>query len=225
MQPMKHKLIKAIRQMAIASIYAGGLIAAHSVIPAQAQDTFDDAGIQFDVDTVVEFEFAESHGADLSTFGVINLDTQEKIPLIAEVRPSDSDDLVVNKQTDFLGTPGNAVPQPLAEFNFKAKTRYAFYLESSYKGKSVGIVYSANLPNLGNNSLQARFDGNLSALASGGSVIRWNDNGTLKVGKDRDFNDFVVRAGGHKACPFNNVTSKPQDAKVSYQAKSLSCQN
>jgi hypothetical protein len=188
MQPKKHKLIGAIRQMTLASIYAGGLIAAHSVIPAQAQDNFDDAGIQFDVDTVVEFEFAESHGADLSTFGVINLDTQEKTPLIAE-------------------------------------TRYAFYLESSYKGKPVGIVYSANLPNLGNNSLQARFDGNLSALTSGGSVIRWNDNGTLKVGEDRDFNDFVVRAGGHKACPFSNVSSKPQDEKVSYQAKSLSCQN
>jgi hypothetical protein len=238
MQPMKHKLIKAIRQMAIASIYAGGLIAAYSVIPVQAQETFGDAGLQFDTDTVIEFEFVESHGAYQSTFGVINLDTNEKTPLLAEVKPADSPDPISRPSTyaddtgsstrDFPGTPGNTVPQPLAEFRFQARTRYAFYLESFYNGRLVGIVYSTRVQNPGQNQ-QTRFEGDLSALGSGGSVIRWDDTGSAIVRqnqKDTDFDDFIVRAGGHKACPFNNnVSTNQPDQKASYQAKSLNCQS
>src|SRR5919202_3774262 len=131
-------------------VIAAGVLGTFSR-PAQAADQFDTNGIQFDVDTIVEFEFVESHGAYQSTFGVINLDTGKKTPLLAEVKPSDNyQDVNRTSQyrapgdrdpRDFVGTPGNTVPQPLEEFEFKAGKRYAFYLESTYKGRPSGIVY------------------------------------------------------------------------------------
>jgi len=240
------RLMGAIRSAAIASVCAGGLLTSFSVISVQAQsqevqtqETFGDAGIQFDRDTIIEFEFVESHGAYQSTFGVVNLDTGERTPLLAEVKPADSPDPVDRPSTysddtgsptrDFPGTPGNAVPQPLAEFRFQARTRYAFYLESSYNGRPVGIVYSTRVQNPGQNQ-QTRFEGDLSALSSGGSVIRWDDTGSAIVRqnqKDTDFDDFIVRSGGYRACPFNtNVSTKQQAPKTLAQSgKNLSCQN
>ncbi len=198
-------------------IILGGLISTLAT-PVKAADIFSNNGIQFDVDTVIEFEFVESHGAYQSTFGVINLDTGEKTPLLAEVKPSDNyqetnrpstyrnpnDPQAVRDPNDFLGTPGNAVSQPLAEFEFKANNRYVFYLESSYKGKPSGIVYSQDSKNLGNNQ-QVLFEGGLPGLTSGGTFLRWDDTGSVLVltnKEDRDYNDFMVRAGGHLACPY-----------------------
>lgn len=206
----------------LTGIFLGGLISTFST-PVKAADIFGNNGIQFDVDTVIEFEFVESHGAYQSTFGIINLDTGEKTPLIAEVKPSDNyqetnrpseyrnpnDPREVRDPQDFLGTPGNAVPQPLSEFEFKANTRYVFYLESNYKGKPAGIVYSQDNKNLGNNQ-QALFDGGLPGLTSGGTFLRWDDTGSvlvLKNKEDRDYNDFMVRVGGHLACPYKKDTS------------------
>lgn len=213
------------RLAAIASLHA--LAVSASWMPVHAEESFGNGGIQFDVDTVVEFEFVESHGAYQSTFGVINLDTGEKTPLIVEVKPSDSDDPVVNKKMDFLSTPGNAVPQPLAEFKFKAKTRYAFYLESTYAGQAAGIFYSTNAKNPGGNE-QVRFDSTIAGLSGGGSLIRWDDTGSLLVRpdkEDRDFDDFVVRAGGHLACQYNNKASSDKLGKQLKAQPSQPCRS
>jgi hypothetical protein len=197
----------------------GGLFA----LPAHAQDfspqeTFDGRGIQFDVDTVIEFEFIESHGAYQSTFGVVNLQTGEKTPLIQEIKPSDTpqspevpsdyrDD--VGRADDFLGTVGNTVTQPFAEFNFKANTPYAFYLESFLNGQSEEIFYSVDSQNPGNTQ-RVRFDSGIDRLAGGGVVLNWDDTGSLLVTEseeDRDFDDFLVRAGGNLACVYDQIGS------------------
>jgi hypothetical protein len=183
----------------------------------QAEDTFGNSGLQFDTDTIIEFEFIESNGAFQSTFGVINLDTGEKTPLLVEVKPSDAaqdpnrpsdfiDDTDISRQNDFRGTPGNAVPQPLAEFEFKAKTKYSFYLESTYKGKPAGILYSTDFQNL-NRRQQTLFEGGMSGLSQGGTAIRWDDTGIVKALEERDFDDFIVRLGGHLECPYQGQTA------------------
>ena len=136
--------------------------------PATAQDYVGNRGIQFKEDTTIEFEFIVSHGAYQSTFGVIDLescsktpdgaiifDSCQKTPLISEVKPSDNyqnvyepstykDDVKESLTYDFLGTPGNAVPEPMAEFTFKAGKNYVFYLESEFDNKFAGIVYSTD---------------------------------------------------------------------------------
>ncbi|MBK4728412.1 hypothetical protein JJD41_00705 [Oxynema sp. CENA135] len=188
--------------------------------PAQARDLFGNGGIEFDVDTIVEFEFAESNGAFQSTFGVINLDTGVKTPLLVEVKPSDrsqtverpstyTDDTGQSQSQDFLGTPGNTVPQPLVEFEFEANTRYALYLESSYNGRPVNLLYSTDAQNP-NSRRQAEFRGDFSALANGeGALIRWDDTGEALVrdsDQDRDFDDFIVIVGGYQDCPYDEIS-------------------
>ncbi|WP_017717434.1 hypothetical protein [Kamptonema formosum] len=137
-------------------------------------------------------------------------------PLIVEVKPSDVvqdpnrpsdyiDDTNTGRQNDFRGTPGNAVPQPLAEFEFKAKTKYSFYLESTYNGRPAGILYSTDFQNL-NRRQQALFDGGMSGLSQGGTAIRWDDTGIVKALEERDFDDFIVRLGGHLECPYQGQT-------------------
>lgn len=197
----------------------GGIVTSFATV-VKAQDIFENNGIQFDVDTIVEFEFVESNGAYQSTFGVINLDTGEKTPLLAEVKPSDSaqnvgrpsdyqNDTGTGTRKDFRGTPGNTVPQPLTEFQFKAKTRYVFYLESTYNGKPAGIVYSTNASNPGGNQ-QAQLEGGFQSLANNGTTIRWDDTGSVLVRQDkedRDFDDFIVRAGGSLDCPYGKTAN------------------
>jgi hypothetical protein len=192
----------------------GGLL----TLPAHAQDfgpqeSFDGNGIQFDVDTVIE-----SHGAYQSTFGVVNLQTGEKTPLIQEIKPSDTpqnpelpsdyqDD--VGRADDFLGSVGNTVTQPLAEFNFKANTPYAFYLESFLNGRSEDIFYSVDRQNP-NNTQRVKFDSGIDRLGNGGVVLNWDDTGSLLVTEseeDRDFDDFLVRAGGNLACVYDQIGS------------------
>ena len=140
---------------------------------ATAEDIVGNKGVSFTEDTIVEFEFIESHGAYQSTFGIIDLDTCqakssgeiifescEKIPLLAEVQASDSfdfndvyressyeTDLQAGRNNDFLGTPGVTVPNHLAEYHFKANKIYVFYLESKFDGKPAGVVYSTDLIN------------------------------------------------------------------------------
>jgi hypothetical protein len=181
--------------------------------PVQAEELFGNQGIQFSEDTVVEFEFVESHGAYQSTFGVINLETGEKTPLIQEVKPADDPQSIVapssfqddaGRGVDFLGTPGDAVPQPLAEFEFKANERYAFYLESFFNGRSEQIFYSIDSQNPAG-TRRVEFDQAIEALGNGGVLLSWDDTGSLLLrpsdSQDRDFDDFLVRAGGHLACP------------------------
>jgi hypothetical protein len=177
------------------------------VSPAFASESFDNQAIQFDKDTSVEFEFVESRGAYQSTFGVVNLSTGEKTPLFREVKPSDENQETSSRQKDFLGTPGNTVPNPFAEFSFKANTPYSIYLESTIKGKDAGIVYSLNRVNKAGNQ-QAKLSENSSGLGNGRGVkISWDDTGSVLVKPnkdDSDFNDFVVIAGGFKPCRYGD---------------------
>ncbi|MBW4510507.1 MAG: hypothetical protein KME64_28925 [Scytonematopsis contorta HA4267-MV1] len=170
-------------------------------------DNFDNQTIEFDEDTSVEFEFVESRGAYQSTFGIINLATGEKTPLLQEVKPSDNNETTSSKQRDFIGTPGNAVTKPFADFTFKAKTPYSLYLESSLNGKDAGIVYSTNNINKASNQ-QARLSDNFSGLENGRGVkVNWDDTGSLLVKpsrNDTDFDDFVVIAGGFKPCRYGD---------------------
>lgn len=191
---------------------AMGVAAAFSLAnpAALAQETFNTQGINLDIDTIVEFEFLESNGHYQSIFGIINLDTGEKFPLYEEVKGSDrfqavnvpssyQDDLGLQNDDDFQGTPGNTVPEYLGEFRFEANTEYTFYLESYLNGTPAGVLYSTNGYNEG--SLQyARFDGPLEDLIEGGLLLRWEDTGSLLVKPsdiDYDFDDFVVRIGGY----------------------------
>ncbi|MGD1951909.1 MAG: hypothetical protein ACFB14_20025 [Leptolyngbyaceae cyanobacterium] len=176
---------------------------------ANAQEVFDNQGIRLAVDTVVEFEFLESNGSYQSIFGIINLDTGEKIPVYGEVRSSDTpqavnqpsdfqDDLGPQNQDDFYGSPGVTVPEPLEEFRFVAGTEYSFYLESYFEGQPAGTLYSTSSRN--NDSINyARFDGPLEDVINGGLLLRWEDTGSLLVGNaiDYDYDDFVIRIGGY----------------------------
>lgn len=194
----------------------GGLLGAIAVLllpptlPTAAQDAFGNEAVQFPVDTIVEFEFVESHGALQSTLGVINLDTGEQFPLFQEVKPYDSYstgrvELPTGGQNntgtsaDHLGTvEGGTIPEQFREFTFRANTRYAFYLDSvSMTGQTRRTVLSTS-------SLGAVFDGSLDAgsrAGSTGSRIAWDDTGLPQAGKDQDFDDFVIEAGGYLVNP------------------------
>ncbi len=186
----------------LASLCLGLGLSAMAIGPAIA-DTLDNQTIKFDQDTIVEFEFLQSHGAYQSAFGVMNMATGEKTPLLSEVKSDDADLSTSSRQNDFIGTPGNTVPQPLAEFTFKANTPYTLYLQSTLKGKDAGTVFSANELNKGKNQ-QVRFGGGFANLADGqGVMTNWDDTGSLLVKSnkdDMDFNDFTVAIGGYKPC-------------------------
>jgi hypothetical protein len=206
------KLTKRKIKAIAALIFTAGLLS--TVSPAMAIEQFDNQGIQFDEDTIVDFEFLESHGAYTSNFGVMDLDTGEKIPLLVETKSADLEDVVNRpsdyqdnnenaKANDFLGTPGNTVPQPFASFTFKAGSRYVLYLESSYNNNPAGIVYSTNLQNPVQ-SQQTKFIGDLPKLGDGGVILRWNDTGSKLVkenDQDVDFDDFSIGVGGGVKCP------------------------
>ncbi|MEP0918369.1 PEP-CTERM sorting domain-containing protein [Leptolyngbya sp. DQ-M1] len=174
-------------------------------LPAYAATFINNSGIQFEQDTTLESNFVESHGAYQSTFGVINLDTKEKTPLLTETQPSDGSETIfkpssfrshLGTATDFKGTPGNAVPKPVAQYKFRANQRYVLYLESTYKGRPTGVVYSNNVLNP-NREQQVQFAGGVNDLCTSGITIGWDDTGSRLVRnrqqEDRDFDDFVVQ--------------------------------
>ena len=184
-------------------------------IQVQSQEFFDNSGVLFTKNTVVQFKFVRSYGAYQSIFGVRNETTGQETDLIGEVKPSDlspsqfeqalnrpSDGLTDNPN-DFQGTLGNTVPLPgTAQFIFKAGNRYSFYLKSQFKGRNVGVVYSTDAKNFAGNQ-QAKFIGGFSALANGGVTIRWDDTNSQipRVNQnDNDFDDFIIKAGGHEEC-------------------------
>jgi hypothetical protein len=220
------------------SIGAVGLLTLLN-LPARAGELFGNEGVQFQQDTIIEFEFIVSHGAYQSTFGVVDLDsctadsldTCEKTPLLWEEKPSDTADTIyrrssyqdnvrINELDDFKGTPGDAVPNSLAEFLFKAGKRYAFYLESAFNGKPVGVMYSTNLYNpdgdrqalfnseppdpenlmmVTRRNLLTETEDKFQELVNGGVLIRWDDTGAELVRRelqDVDFDDFIVGIGG-----------------------------
>ena len=185
---------------------AAGLVGSLTA-PVQAQDSFGNQVVQFPVDTTVEFEFKESHGAYQSTLGIVNVDTGQPVKvLFSEVKPYDAAGTGQTQPSspgqnntgtsvDFLGTvQGGTVQNQFSEFTFQANTRYGFYLESvSPTGQTRRTVLSTS-------DLAAVFNGALDAGNRGGITgtrIAWDDNGLPQPGKDQDFDDFVIEAGGY----------------------------
>jgi hypothetical protein len=161
------------------------------VQPASAAEQFNPQGVQFDRDTIIEFEFLGSNNQAQSTFGVVNLATGQRTPLIAETRATDKP-----KGKDYRGTAGKAVRKPYAEFTFQSNTAYGFYLESKLKGKAPVVVYST--PDKNGGSQLARFDNDVTALGSQGIKIAWNDGMSAN---NSGFDQFSVIAGGGIGCP------------------------
>jgi hypothetical protein len=196
---MINRLLTPWQLGAIASLSLGlGAMAA----PAHA-DVFDNTGVQFDVDTIIEFRFEGSDAAYRSTFGVLNLETGVKTPLFYEVDSPGS-----RRGATPVGE-GRQLPPPVTEFRFQANVPYAFYLESTYNGQPAGTVYSLDARNPGNERL-VLFTGGLAGLSGGGTLLEWDDTGALLVSpeeQDRDYNDFIVRAGGHLGCPLMDQTA------------------
>jgi len=218
---------------------------------AASADIVGNQGMRFEEDTIVEFEFIESHGAYQSVFGVIDLDSCQtnsagiinfdscvKTPLLAEVKASDKFDTVYRRSTyetdlqearnnDFLGTPGDTVPDFEQEFIFEASKRYAFYLESEFDGKPAGTVYTTDLINSrGNRQALFNEEGLTAAavakrrnmadsetnkfdyLVDGGLLINFDDTGSTLVktnNEDVDFDDFIVGMGGGIICNYGHT--------------------
>ena len=170
---------------AIATAVFGSLIQSVS-----AAEQFNNQSVQFERDTIIEFQFLESNNPALSTFGVLNLATGEKTPLISKARAQDK------PGKNHHGTAGKAVRKPFAEFTFKSGTPYTLYLESTLKGKGTTTVYSA--PDKNGGSQLAKFDNEATSLGTQGVKIGWNDGIS---GKGGDFNQFLVIAGGGIGCP------------------------
>ena len=209
---------RPISQSKIAiGVLAGWLASSFSAQAIAADIALGNGGIRFDRDTTLEQSFLESHGAYQSTFGVINLDTQEKTPLLVEVKPADVTAPVGRPSTklndrdtrlDFAGTPGNAVPQPISKFTFRANNNYVFYLESTLNDRPAGIVYSTNTLNP-HQEQQVVFTGRPTELCSpGGMLLAWDDTGSKLVKtrqqQDQDFDDYIVRLRNSACAPEAN---------------------
>jgi hypothetical protein len=184
------KQIAKFRNFAIGCGAIASTVFAGFVQSASAVEQFNEQNIQFDRDTVIEFEFLRSNNLALSTFGVVNLSTGEKTPLVGETRATDK------PGKNYTGTPGKAVRKPFAEFTFKSGTPYALYLESTVKGKAATTVYST--PDKNGGSQLVKFDNDVTALGSQGIKMGWNDGTSTKAGS---FNQFMVIAGGGVGCP------------------------
>ncbi len=197
---------------ALGAGFASAILLGLAAPAVLAADEFSPQAITFDKDTAIDFEFLESHGSYMATFGVMDLNSGEKTPLIKEDKPSDSSDRAVNKATDFLGTPGNAVSQPKNTFTFKANTPYTLYLESrTASGRVASLVYSVDLRNP-NSRQQTKLDKGFEGLGSQGVRINWDDQMKTKKGAtrtDEDFNDFLVIAGGADGCSCSIAPTAP----------------
>lgn len=207
MRHIKRKSKRATGLGLLMGVMASGLFSSLAA-PAQAQDSFGNSVIQFPVDTTVEFEFKESHGAYQSSLGIIDLDTGQPVQaLFSENKPYDEfgtgqsqtrspGQNNIGTSLDFVGTvQGGTVQNQFTEFTFQAGKRYAFYLESvSPTGQTRRTVLSSS-------GLAAAFDGSLDSGERGGAIgtrIAWDDDGLPQApGKDQDFDDFVIEAGGY----------------------------
>jgi uncharacterized membrane protein YgcG len=192
------------------------------VLPVRAADmSIGNEGIRANQTTTLQSEFVESHGAYQSTFGVINLTTKEKTPLLVETKPADSPNTIfrpstkiddAGSQLDFPGTPGNAVPEPAKQYTFQPNNDYVFYLESSFNGRPTGILYSTDSLNP-NSEQHVKFTGSINTLCqSGGMALGWDDTGSRIVrnrdAQDRDYDDFIVRMRD-TACPVGGGEPEP----------------
>lgn len=197
-------------QMAIAAVSAIGLTSSLAA-SAQAQEALSNAAIQFPEDTIIEFELVDTHGFYQSTFGVQDARTGKKNPLFVEVKPYDQPNPSVpgrddtGTSPDYYGTVeggtvvnGEGQANKFIRYTFRANTPYVFYMDSiDPRTRQTKTAY------LSTNNLAARFSGSLVAGQSG-NLIEWDDSGLPRPGKDSDFDDFAIIAGGFtiEPCPF-----------------------
>lgn len=204
---------KLLNRGIVASLSVIGICSALAA-SAQAQEALTNNAVQFSEDTIIEFEVTETNGFLQSTFGVINTRTGKKTPLFTESKPFDAwtGQPPAARQPggqriydDYRGTVaggsilnGEGQANPLVKFRFDAGTPYVFYLDSvnPYTKKVRTTLLSTDLNN-------TRFVGNLEA-GEPGNPVTWEDTGLLtpvRVGNDRDYNDFNIIAGGFALSP------------------------
>lgn len=197
---------------------------------AEANTTFSDQGISFDQDTIVEFEFIQSHGSYRTVFGMVDRTTGKPMVIFQENQPYDnygvttvastSGDHDTGTTQDYVGTFGKTVTagvglKPVKSFGkqdgqvvevpFQANHQYVFFLDVyNERGEFVNQFLSTQSA--------ANFDGNLKGGLSRdsfgrsvtGMALLWEDGGRVEsTGMDFDYDDFVVEAGGFlfNPCP------------------------
>ncbi|MDX2228162.1 MAG: hypothetical protein NW220_00900 [Leptolyngbyaceae cyanobacterium bins.349] len=193
--------------VAIAVAAAIGVTSA--IAPAtQAQEALTNGAIRFPEDTVVEFELVDTHGYYQSTFGVVDTTTRQKVPLFVEIKPYDQPNPSVPGRDDTGTTPdyygtveggsvvnGEGQANKFIKYTFKAGVPYVFYMDSvDPRTREVKTSY------LSTNNLATRFSGSLVAGETG-NLIEWDDSGLPRPGKDNDFDDFAIIAGGFTLGP------------------------
>lgn len=175
--------------------------------PAQAA-SFGTTGISFAQNTAVKWSFLETHGMNISSLGLyeVNNDIPSLVAtLFSETKKSDQ-----GPANEWKGTLGNTVKGPGSiVVNLLAGKTYTLGLDSG----SLGIVYSTSALNrrgrqqavFGDLSLQsalalettnryqdaANKTNGLPNLFGGGALISFDDRGN---GDDKDFQDFTVTA-------------------------------
>ncbi|MEM8637480.1 MAG: hypothetical protein AAGG51_01490 [Cyanobacteria bacterium P01_G01_bin.54] len=209
------KWLKLLGAMTLGLLFP---IAAPTATPAQ--DRFDPQVVRFSEDTIVEFEIAQTQGANRAEFGVIaNPDRgATKIPLLIESKPYDDFGLpgfsqytgtvsggtiagVRGNGADVVAVNNQGSGSIIVEYLFEANVPYVFYMDiyTAAEDRYIRTLTSVNVEN-------TRFNG---ALDDGrGLAIAWEDQGEGRVtaagleteASDGDFNDVVVFAGGELPC-------------------------
>lgn len=198
---------------------------------AQANSDFSNQSIYFDRDTVVEFEFIQSHGAYQSVFGMINQTTGEETIIFQETQPYDGYGVLrqtssnpsendTGSNIDFVGTFGETVVAgrdlsvvrtsgkpdgQVVEVPFRANHRYTFFLKTF---RDDGSLKTQSLSTEAFLSLDGSLNGGTRSRDSfgrpiTGTSLAWEDGGTIS--NDEDHDDFVVEAGGFAFDPCPDV--------------------
>lgn len=203
-------IVKALQTTAIAALFSLGFAGTLSTA-AQSQEALNNNAVQFQEDTVIEFELVDTHGYYQSTFGVIDGNTKQKIPLFVEVRGYDEATPSVQGRDDTGNTPdyrgtveggtvvnGEGQANKYIKYTFKSGVPYVFYLDSVDPRTKETKTTLISL-----NGASSRFSGSLEAGETG-NLIEWDDSGLPRPGKDNDFDDFAIIAGGFPLtpCPF-----------------------
>ncbi|NJN72829.1 MAG: hypothetical protein HC799_08515 [Limnothrix sp. RL_2_0] len=201
-------------------------------VKAQANTSFSSQGISFDQDTVVEFEFIQSHGSYRTVFGMIDRNTNQKQVIFQENQPYDDyqfQEYLPNigmhdtgSDQDYVGTFGKTVTSgsglvavkafgkpngQVVEVPFKANHQYVFFLDVfNERGQLVNQLLSTQNVASFNGDLEG---GSGSRNGYGdritGISLLWEDGGRLESESDFDFDDFVVEAGGFLFDPCPDV--------------------
>jgi hypothetical protein len=163
--------------------------------------TFDNNGIVFDVDTLVQFNFVEAFGELQSVFGVVAIDAGSigtKTVLIGENSPGYDTASDGSPLPNAPSTCGVTINTPCnTSFLFKSGQTYSLFLDNftvSPQGESrlEYSEYSTSALNAGVSRITGPaviFDGD---LANSGTLLRWEDYGAL--GFAADFDDFLIQA-------------------------------